>query len=90
MADEGHVVSKVQAAEAVLESERFTLHTDRTYHDQITLDNGVAMTMSLGFRQVAVQDSSTLLEITIELLEELGDIYREAHEENDMTSSECS
>ena len=83
-ADEGHVSSKMQAAEAILENESFTLHTDGTSRDhnkivgqQITLDNGV--TMSLGFRQVAVEDSATFLEITIELL---GDIYCEAHEES--------
>ena len=77
----------MQAAEATLKSESFTLHTEAP-HDhnkivgqQITLDNGV--TMSLGFRQVAAEDSATLLEITIELLEELGDIYCKAHEESE-------
>ena len=88
MADEGHVISKMQTTEAILESRRYTLHTDGTSRDhntivgqQITHDNGVSM--SLGFRQVASENASTLLDITMELLKELGDVYCTLNEEQE-------
>ncbi|KAI0223811.1 hypothetical protein LSAT2_025070, partial [Lamellibrachia satsuma] len=86
MADEGHVISKIQTTEAILENRSYTLHTDGTSRDhntivgqQITLDNGVSM--SLGFRQVASENASTLLDITMELIQELRDVYCTLNEE---------
>lgn len=80
IADEGHVIAKVQAAEQILASENVTLHTDGTSRSgnkivgqQITLDNGT--TLNLGLKTVATEDSETLLEITISILQELSDVY---------------
>ena len=81
MADEGHfILSKLQIAEIVLESKDVTLHTDGTTRDhnktvgqQISLPSGA--TLSLGFAGVDTENSSTLLERTIDLLDELSEIY---------------
>ena len=80
MADEGHFMSKLQIAEIVLESKDVTLHTDGTARDhnkivgqQISLPSGA--TLSLGFVGVDTENSSTLLELTIDLLDELSEIY---------------
>ena len=64
----------------MLAAENFTLHTDGTSRNgkkivghQISLDSGE--TLSLGFTTVATEDSSTLLDVTVQLLQEIKDIY---------------
>ena len=76
MADEGHFMSKLQIAENVLQSKDVTLHADGTTRDdnkmvgqQINLPSGA--TLGLGFVGVDTESSSTLLELTIYLLDEL-------------------
>jgi hypothetical protein len=78
MADEGHWLSKYQVGES-LQKETWDLHSDGTTRDhrkimghQVTLKSGNSL--SLGFRQVATEDSATLLDIAIETLQELGSI----------------
>ena len=80
VADEGHVLAKYQAAEKMLSVDNFTFHSDGTSRNgmkivghQISLDSGE--TLSLGLATVATEDASTLLEITVQLLEEITDIY---------------
>ena len=80
-------MSKLQIAENVLESKDVTLHTDGTTRDdnktvgqQINLPSGA--TLSLGFVGVGTENSSTLLELTIDLLDELSKIYH-LHSENE-------
>ena len=64
----------------MLAVENFTLHTDgtsrngkKTVGHRISLDSGE--TLSLGFTTVATEDSSTLLDVTVQLLQEIKDIY---------------
>ena len=87
IADEGHVLSKVQAAEQMLKADNLTLHTDGTSRGgkkimgyQITLDNRT--TLSLGFSTVAAEDAATVLDVTVDLLRETTDLYCEEKEED--------
>ena len=80
ISDEAHVLSKVHATEKVLNSSGVTLHTVGTSRkkrqyigQQITLSNGSLI--NLGFSEVATEDSETLLATTINLLDELSDLY---------------
>lgn len=47
---------------------------------QITLDTGE--TLSLGFTPVASEDAATLLEMTVHQLQEMGDLYCDATDDN--------
>ncbi|GFO34539.1 WD repeat and hmg-box DNA-binding protein 1 [Plakobranchus ocellatus] len=85
IADEAHVLSKVLTAERLQQS-KFVLHLDGTSRDkkkivghQVTLDNGD--TLSLGYTDVATEDAATLLDVTISILRELGEIYDPDHQE---------
>ncbi|KAL8580974.1 hypothetical protein ACOMHN_017540 [Nucella lapillus] len=87
IADEGHFLAKFQATETSLAADNVTLHTDGTSRgahkivgQQITLDSGA--TLYLGLNTVAKEDSETLLEVTIQMLQELSDVYA-AEETND-------
>ena len=80
ISDEAHVLSKVHATEKVLNSSGVTLHTHGTSRQkrqyigqQLTLSNGSLI--NLGFSEVATEDSETLLITTINLLDELSDLY---------------
>ena len=80
MADKGRFMSRLQIAEKVLESKDVTLHADGTTRDdnktvgqQISLPSGA--TLGLGFVGVDTENSSTLLELTIYLLDELSEIH---------------
>ena len=82
IADEGQVLCQIQAAEKLLSTENSTLHTDGSSRDhtkyvgqQITLDTGE--TLSFGFTTVAMEDAATLLECTIQQLQEMTDLYCE-------------
>ena len=84
--DRAHVLSKYQVAESMVTSEKWDLHGDGTSRDhkkivgqQITLDSG--KTLSTGFSQVAVEDSTTLLDNAIAMMEELSSIYDETNQE---------
>ena len=91
MMDRAHVLSKLQVREGISESEGWTLHGDGTSRDgkkivgqQVTLDSGE--TLSGGFSNVAVEDSTTLLDNVISMLEELSwladeDKMNEIHKE---------
>ena len=77
MMDRAHVLSKLQVKEGISESSGWTLHGDGTSRDgkkivgqQVTLDSGE--TLSGGFSNVAVEDSTTLLDNVISMLEELS------------------
>ena len=80
IADEGHVLSKFQATEKMLATQNCTIHTDGTSRGgkkflgfQVSLDTGE--TLSLGYQSVATEDSATLLDVTITLLEEIHQLY---------------
>jgi len=75
MVDRAHVLSKYQVAEQIMASECWDLHGDGTSRDgkkvfghQITLDSG--KTLSNGFVPVAVEDSATLLDNAIAMMED--------------------
>ena len=74
VADEGHILTKFQTAEKMLAVENFALHTDGTSRNaKIRLESGE--TLSLGSTTVATEDSTTLLDVTVQLLQEIKDIY---------------
>ena len=85
MVDRAHVLSKFQVAEEIISSEKWDLHGDGTSRDhqkilgnQVTLDTG--KTLSVGFVSVATEDSSTLLDNSIAMMDELSDIYSDSNE----------
>lgn len=85
--DEGQVLSTIQVAEKVLESNNATLHTDATSRDhkkfvsqQITLNSGE--TLSLGFYIVPTEDAATLLDLTVAELGQLSELYSEYRTED--------
>ncbi|RUS77902.1 hypothetical protein EGW08_014333 [Elysia chlorotica] len=86
IADEAHVLSKVLTAEKLRQSQ-FILYLDGTSRDkqkivghQVTLENGD--TLSLGYTDVATEDAATLLDVTISILRELGEIYAPGDQES--------
>ena len=81
------MLAKTQATEKILSVSDCTMHTDGTSRDsrkivgqQITLDTGE--TLSLGFTPVASEDAATLLEMTIHQLQEMGDLYCDATDDD--------
>ncbi|KAL3857378.1 hypothetical protein ACJMK2_012053 [Sinanodonta woodiana] len=85
-ADKGHIISKFQLADAVLNSEHFDIHTDGTTKcgkkvvgQQVTLDSGASL--ACGFSVIATEDTSSLMEITTNLLQELTDVCQKEGEE---------
>ena len=84
--DIAQVLGKYQLAEELVETDRWDLHGDGTSRDskkiigqQVTLDNGKSL--SAGFSPVAVEDSSTLLENVISMMDELCYVYDEENRE---------
>ena len=80
MSDEGHVLSKIQAAEKILDTKNCTIHTDGTSRGgekflgfQVSLDTGE--TLDLGYQLVATEDAATLLDVTVNLLNEIHELY---------------
>ncbi|GFO43030.1 hypothetical protein PoB_006953500 [Plakobranchus ocellatus] len=80
IADEAFVLSKIATVEQLRVANNFTLHVDGTSRyqrkflgHQLTLDNGKVL--SLGFVDVPCEDASTLLDVTVAVLSELGDVY---------------
>ena len=80
MLDRAQCLSKFQVAEGIVDGEMWDLHSDGTTRDgkkfvgtQVILDTG--RSLSTGFKPVAVEDSSTLLDNAIVMIEELCDMY---------------
>ncbi|XP_064622531.1 uncharacterized protein LOC135484780 [Lineus longissimus] len=78
--DRAHVLAKLQVAEECSESKCWDLHSDGTSRDhnkiigkQITLESG--QTRSVGFTPVAVEDSASLLDNVIAMIDELSELY---------------
>ena len=95
MADEGHVISKLQVAKTTLHADNATLHTYGTSRDhnklvgqQISLPSRCSL--SLGFVQVESHNASTLLDITTGVLDELSAVYcwKDEDKEKDAVFSE--
>lgn len=83
---EAHYLTKVQVAEKLTTS-NFTLHCDGTSRSQrkylgyqVTLDSGE--TLSLGFVDAACEDAASVLDITVILLKELGEVLNPNETEN--------
>ena len=77
-ADQGHVLAKIQVAEAVV-SNTFDIHSDGTTRDkrkyigyQVTTSEGP---LSCGFTTVASENASTLVETTLTMLQELSEVF---------------
>ena len=80
MLDRAQCLSKYQIAEGNGDSEMWDLHSDGTTRDekkcvsaQVILDTG--RSLSTRFKTVAVEDSSTLLDNAIAMIEEFCDMY---------------
>ena len=78
-ADLGHVVSKSHVADVLANSDHWDLHTDGTSRSgkkyvgqQVTTQDG---SFSMGFTAVASEDTTTLVDISIQMVEELADLY---------------
>ncbi|RUS74049.1 hypothetical protein EGW08_018198 [Elysia chlorotica] len=78
--EESNAMAKLHISECLRDNTNVTLHTDGTSRQkkkyvgqQLTLDDG--RVISLGFRVVATEDAETLIDSTVEFLEELTDIY---------------
>ena len=78
-ADQGHVVSKSHVAQILTNSENWDLHTDGTSRSglkyvgqQVSTEQGA---FSVGFVPVAAENASTLVEVSIQMLEELSELH---------------
>ena len=78
--NEAHIIAKQQIADEILNYQHFTFACDATsrqkahYLEQhIVLSNG--KTMSLGFSEIACDDSKTLLEQCLSIFEDVCEIY---------------
>ena len=83
-ADQGHVLGKLQVAEAVVHC-KFDLHVDGTSRDkkrfvgqQVTTAEG---SLSCGFTTVSSENARTLVDTILDLLRELADVYSPAERE---------
>ena len=84
--DKAHVLSKFQVAESIMDASAWNLHSDGTSRDhkkivgqQIALDTG--RILSAGFSAVAIEDSATLLDNAISMMQELSNVYDESESE---------
>lgn len=84
-ADEAHHVAKHHIAEKLLKSKHFTLGIDGTSRQKkhyverhVVLDN--KKVMSVGFIEVACDDAKTLLEQTVDMFEEISNLYATFHD----------
>ena len=83
-ADQAHILAKMQVAETVLVA-NFDLHVDGTSRDhkkyvgqQVTTSAG---SLACGFTPVAVENAATLVETTLNLLQELSEVYSDEERE---------
>ena len=81
------MLAKIQATQRILRVSHCTMHMDgmsrgskKIVGQQITLNTGE--TLSLGFTPTASEDAATLLEMTIHQLQEMGDLYCDATDDN--------
>ena len=79
--DRGHIIGKIHVAETLLHSENWDLHTDGTSRcgkkyvgQQMTV---AGKTLSTGFTSVGRENTTTLVDVTVKLLQELSDLYPE-------------
>ena len=84
--DKAQVLSKFQVAESIMDASAWNLHSDGTSRDhkkivgqQIALDTG--RILSAGFSAVAIEDSATLLDNAISMMQELSSVYDESESE---------
>ena len=84
-ADRGAVIAQMHLAET-LQSTKYDLHTDGTGRDgrkwvgnQATLASGDVM--SMGYSTVVTEDTETLVDVAVSLLQELGDVFAENDDE---------
>ena len=80
MVDRGHVLAKYHIAESIIKSDGVDYHTDATTRDhrkylgtQVTLSSGNVL--SIGYSMVMTEDTQTLLDAAIAVLQELADVY---------------
>ena len=78
-ADRGHVIGKTHITETLLGADKWDLHTDGTsksgkkyISQQVTVEGH---SLSTGFSSVSTENTTTLVDITINLVQELSDIY---------------
>ena len=81
--EKAHVLSTFQVAESIMDASTWNLHSDGTSRDhkeivgqQIALDTG--RILSAGFSAVAIEDSATLLDNAISMMQELSNVYDES------------
>lgn len=86
-ADQSHSLVKIQVAEAI-STQHFDLHADGTTKKQkkyvglqVTLDN--KQTLSLGFNAVAHETARTILDLTLDRIQELSVLNSEEDSENE-------
>ena len=83
--DEAHHIAKQQIVEKIQDAEHFTYGSDGTSRQKrhymehhLILDSGG--TLSIGFTEVPDDKADTLLKKSLDLIDELCEIYREAQE----------
>jgi hypothetical protein len=85
-ADRGQIIGKAHITETLLEADHWDLHTDGTsdsgkkyVSQQVTVDG---QSLSTGYVPVATEDTTTLVDISMKLLEELSLLHgeKESHE----------
>ena len=81
ISDQAHVMSKAHVTEVLLQEDFHDLHVDGTSRggqkyiaQAVTTTTG---TYSLGFTSVATEDTTTLVEVTLQMLEELSGLHTE-------------
>ena len=78
-ADQGQVVGKSHVAEVLSQADHWDLHVDGTSRGGKTYIGQQATTasgsLSMGFVPVATEDTSTLVDVSIQMLEELSELH---------------
>ena len=79
ISDQAHVMSKAHVAQVLLQEDFHDLHVDGTSRggqkyiaQAVTTTTG---THSLGFTSLAMEDTTTLVEVTLQMLEELSGLH---------------
>ncbi|KAK7095511.1 hypothetical protein V1264_006907 [Littorina saxatilis] len=82
--DQAHVITKAHVMDVLMEQDNYDLHIDGTsrsgnkYISQSV--NTPEGTLSLGYTPLAREDTSSLLEVTIQMLEEVSDLSASGEE----------
>lgn len=92
MMDRAHILSKYQVAEEICGEDHFDFHSDGTSRDQkhvlgrqVNLASGKQL--SLGYQALCVEDSATLLDNVIAMIDELSGIYAVGEEQDQVSRS---